>query len=223
MSASERPSEAALWRAGWRLAARYVPYALRGLRRRLAIVIGFAIALFVGAASVGFDMLLLGGLNVVSVGWAAVAAGGGALAAVSLTIGSASMLESETQPLPRTTSPVDRARNRALRRNPLTASQADDATLMRVTDALRAHRATLSAGVAGNGVFIGLWIVLVTTNVSPIGEISAVGWVLTATVLVFVGVQVFSVRMLGLTDWRLSVIEPVARQRFGHPSRVTNV
>lgn len=222
MSASERPSEAALWRAGWRLVAGYVPYVLRGRRRRLAIVVGFAVALFVAAASVGFDVLLSGGLNAVSVGWAAVAAGGAALAAVSLTISSASMLESELQPLPRTTSPVDRARSRALRRNPFTAPQSDDATLMRVTDSLRAHRATLSAGVAGNGVFIGLWIVLVTTNVSASGEISVVGWVLAATVLVFAGVQVFSIRMLGRTDWRLSIIEPVARQRFGHPSPVTN-
>jgi spore maturation protein SpmB len=53
------------------------------------------------------------------------------------------------------------------------------------------------------------------------------GWRLVAgyvpyVLVVMVGIQVFGVRTLGLTDWRLSVIEPVARQRFGHPSRVTN-
>lgn len=223
MSASERPSEAALWRAGWRLAAGYVAYVLRGRRRRLAIMVGFTVALVVAAASLGFDVLVSGGLDAVIVGWAVVAAGGGALAAVSLTISSASVLESEVQPLARMGSTVDRARDRALRRNPSAAWQADDATLMRVTDSLRVNRAALSASVVGSGVFIGLWIVLVASNVSTDGEVSVVGHVLAATVLVMFSAQVFSVRILGLTDWRLSMIEPVARQRFGHPSRVTNV
>ena len=223
MSASERPSEAVLWRAGWRLAAGYVPYVLRGRRRTMAIVIGLALAIFVGSASLGFDVLLAGGLNTLIVGWAAVAAGGGALLGVSLTICSATMLEYELQPRPRTSSRVYRARNRALRRNPSTAPQADDATLARVTDFLRTHRSTLSASIVGNGLLIGLWIVLVATNVSASGEISVVGRVWAATIVVMVGLQLVSVRTLGLTDWRLGLIEPVAHQRFGLPSRVTHV
>lgn len=219
MSASERPSEAALWRTGWRLVAGYVPYVLRGRRRTMAIVIGSGVALLAAGGILGFDTLRPGETGPVVFGAAALAAFGGALMGVAGTIGMLGLLDIGSQvPSPR----ADPERARALRRDPETAALADDATLRAVTASLWNVRAASPATVVTSGLIIGLGILIVASTITQEGRVGTVGWVWIASLVLITAVQIVSVRVLGLADWRLSIIEPVARERFGRPVEVAD-
>lgn len=208
-----------MWRAGWRLVAGYVPYVLRGRRRTLAIVVGFGVALVAAGGIVGFDVLRPGENGPAVFGSAALAAFGGALMGVAGTISMLSLLDIGSQiPAPR----ADTGRVRALRRDPKAAARADDVTLRAVSAMLWNVRAAVPATVITNGLVVGLGVLVIAGSLPQEGQLGVVGWVWIASLALIAAVQIVSVRVLGLADWRLSVIEPVARERFGRPIEVSD-